>query len=77
MFGSGTTPAVAGGKVPLLLHLLSPAGRPLQVTRDLAGFWASSYRAVRAEMRGRYPKHDWPEDPAAAPPTSRAKRRSP
>ncbi len=76
MFGAKETPRVAGGKVPLLLHLLSPAGRPLQVTRDLAGFWATSYKAVRAEMRGRYPKHPWPEDPATAEPTSRVKRRS-
>ena len=76
MFGSAETPRIAGGKVALRLQLLSPAGRPLQVTRDLAGFWDSSYRAVRGEMRGRYPKHPWPEDPRNAEPTSRAKRRS-
>ncbi len=76
MFGTGTTPAVAGGKVRLRLHLLSPAGRPLQVTSDLEGFWANSYRAVRSDMRGRYPKHPWPEDPRNAEPTSRAKRRA-
>ena len=74
MFGAAATPRIAGGKVALRLHLLSPAGRPLQVTSDLAGFWATSYRAVRAEMRGRYPKHPWPEDPLGALPTSRAKR---
>ncbi len=74
MFGAAATPRIAGGKVALRLHLLSPAGRPLQVTSDLAGFWATSYRAVRAEMRGRYPKHPWPEDPLSAVPTSRAKR---
>ena len=75
LFGARETPAVAGGRVKLLLHLLSPAGRPLQVTSDLGGFWQGSYPAVRNEMRGRYPKHPWPEDPLAAPPTARAKRR--
>jgi ATP-dependent helicase HrpB len=76
MFGATTTPAVIGGKVPLLLHLLSPAGRPLQVTRDLKGFWGNSYPPIRSEMRGRYPKHHWPENPLDAIPTARAKRRS-
>jgi ATP-dependent helicase HrpB len=76
MFGSAETPSVMGGKIALRLQLLSPAGRPLQVTRDLAGFWETSYRAVRSEMRGRYPKHPWPEDPRSAEPTNRAKRRS-
>lgn len=75
MFGCAETPTIAGGKVKLVLHLLSPARRPLQVTSDLAGFWQSSYRAVRAEMRGQYPKHDWPDDPMAAKPTARAKPR--
>jgi len=76
LFGARETPAVAEGRVSLVLHLLSPAGRPLQVTRDLAGFWRSSYAAVRSEMRGRYPKHPWPEDPLTAVPTAKAKRRA-
>lgn len=67
MFGLHASPAVAG--VPVLVHLLSPAGRPAAVTADLASFWKDGYRAVRAELRGRYPKHPWPEDPAAAEPT--------
>lgn len=74
MFGSLDTPRVAGE--PVLLHLLSPAGRPLQITADLAGFWAGSYEQVRREMRGRYPKHAWPQDPAAAVPTRHTNRRS-
>lgn len=76
MFGQADTPRIADGRAQLALHLLSPAGRPVQVTRDLAGFWRSSYFEVRKEMRGRYPKHEWPEDPLAAAPTRRAKRRS-
>ena len=75
LFGLARHPAIAGGRVPLVLHLLSPAGRPIQVTRDLPGFWAGSWAAVRAELRGRYPKHPWPEDPARAEPTRRAKPR--
>lgn len=67
MFGLAETPRVAG--VPVLVHLLSPAGRPAAVTTDLASFWKDGYRAVRAELRGRYPRHPWPEDPAAAEPT--------
>lgn len=74
MFGQEHTPAVCSGKCPLTIHLLSPAGRPLQVTRDLAGFWRGSYAAVRAEMRGRYPKHPWPEDPLTALPTRKTRK---
>ncbi len=66
MFGAETTPTVARGRVPLLLRLLSPAQRPIQVTRDLAGFWRTSYTEVRKDMRGQYPKHNWPEDPLGA-----------
>jgi ATP-dependent helicase HrpB len=75
LFGLSQHPALAGGRVPLTLHLLSPAHRPIQITRDLAGFWRGSWAEVRAELRGRYPKHFWPEDPASAAPTSRAKPR--
>jgi len=75
MFGCVDTPAVVSGQVPLTVHLLSPAGRPLQVTQDLAGFWATSYHDVRKEMLGRYPKHPWPEDPQNAVPTKRTKPR--
>ena len=74
LFGLAQHPAIAGGKVPLLIELLSPAQRPVQMTRDLPGFWRGSYAAVRSEMRGRYPKHPWPEDPLHAAPTRRAKR---
>ena len=74
-FGLQRHPSIARGRIPLTLRLLSPARRPIQVTRDLPGFWAGSWKDVRAEMRGRYPKHVWPEDPAAAAPTSRAKPR--
>ena len=75
LFGTRETPTVLGGRVALTLHLLSPAQRPVQVTRDLAGFWRSSYFDVRKDMRARYPKHEWPEDPLSAPPTRRAKPR--
>ncbi|WP_426497511.1 ATP-dependent helicase HrpB [Streptomyces sp. D54] len=79
LFGMGETPRVAG--VPILVHLLSPAGRPAAVTADLASFWQEGYRAVRAELRGRYPKHPWPEDPATVPATrftsARLKRQGP
>jgi len=74
MLGETETPAIAGGRVPILLHLLSPAGRPVQVTRDLAGFWQGSYAQVKAEMKGRYPKHLWPDDPLRAAPTRRSKK---
>jgi len=75
LFGFDRHPAIAGGRIPLLIELLSPAQRPVQTTRDLPGFWRGSYAAVRAEMRGRYPKHPWPDDPLAAAPTRRAKPR--
>jgi ATP-dependent helicase HrpB len=75
MFGLADTPRIADGRVPVTLHLLSPAHRPVQVTRDLAGFWRSSYFDVRKDLRGRYPKHEWPEDPLNAEPTRRAKPR--
>jgi ATP-dependent helicase HrpB len=75
MFGTRDTPAVLGGRVTLTLQLLSPAQRPVQVTRDLAGFWRSSYFDVRKDLRSRYPKHPWPDDPLSAPPTRRAKPR--
>jgi ATP-dependent helicase HrpB len=75
MFGATATPAIAGGRVPLLLHLLSPAQRPIQVTRDLVSFWRRGYAEVRGDLRGRYPKHYWPDDPMAAQPTSRVRPR--
>ncbi len=76
LFGWDAAPRLAGGRVPLVVHLLSPAGRPAAVTSDLASFWREGYRAVRAELRGRYPRHPWPEDPARAVPTRRTKRAS-
>ncbi len=75
VFGLTETPRVGGGGIPVTLHLLSPAHRPVQVTRDLAGFWRTSYFDVRKDLRGRYPKHEWPEDPLSATPTRRAKPR--
>ena len=75
LFGSQHHPAIAKGQLPLTLLLLAPSGRPLQITRDLPGFWAGSWADVRSEMRGRYPKHPWPDDPARAAPTARAKPR--
>ncbi|HGN8723007.1 ATP-dependent helicase HrpB [uncultured Enterobacter sp.] len=76
MFGEATTPSIAEGRVPLVLELLSPAHRPLQITRDLGAFWAGSYREVQKEMKGRYPKHVWPDDPANTAPTRRTKKYS-
>ncbi|TYL84340.1 ATP-dependent helicase HrpB [Bradyrhizobium cytisi] len=75
LFGLNAHPSIAAGKVPLVLELLSPAQRPVQVTRDLPGFWRGSYAAVRSDLRGRYPRHPWPEDPASALPTRRVKPR--
>jgi ATP-dependent helicase HrpB len=75
LYGLKDHPAIAGGRLPLTLELLSPAHRPIQVTRDLPGFWKGSWSDVRADMRGRYPRHLWPEDPASAAPTARAKPR--
>lgn len=74
MFGEPTTPSIAEGRVALVLELLSPAHRPLQITRDLAAFWEGAYREVQKEMKGRYPKHVWPDSPATAQPTRRTKR---
>jgi ATP-dependent helicase HrpB len=76
LFGLVEGPRIGGGRVPLTLRLLSPAHRPVQVTRDLAGFWKGSYHEVRKQLRGRYPKHHWPEDPAHAEPTRRTKPRA-
>jgi len=75
LFGMTETPRLAGGRMPLTVHLLSPAHRPVQVTQDLASFWRDTYFEVRKDLRGRYPKHHWPEDPLSAEPTSKAKRR--
>jgi ATP-dependent helicase HrpB len=75
LFGLSETPRVAGGRVKVLLHLLAPNYRPQQVTNDLASFWANTYPQVRKDLRGRYPKHAWPEDPLAAPPEHRPRRR--
>ncbi|MBU0970957.1 MAG: ATP-dependent helicase HrpB [Proteobacteria bacterium] len=75
MFGLAKSPAIARGKIPITLHLLSPAGRPVQITQDLANFWKTTYRAVKKDLMGRYPKHYWPEEPLSAVPTNRAKPR--
>ena len=74
-FGWVDSPVFAGGRLPLVLHLTDPAGRPVAVTSDLKSFWAGPYRDVRAQLRGRYPKHPWPEDPFSEKPTSRVKPR--
>ena len=76
MFGCAETPSIADGRVPLMVHLLSPAGYPLQITQDLAGFWAKGYHQVKREMKGRYPKHPWPDDPVHAPATRHTKKLS-
>jgi ATP-dependent helicase HrpB len=75
LFGLADTPRIAGGRVPLTLHLLSPGGKPVQVTQDLRSFWERTYPEVRRELKGRYPKHPWPDDPWSATPTHRAKPR--
>jgi ATP-dependent helicase HrpB len=71
------TPRIGGGRVPLVIHLLSPAHRPVQVTRDLASFWRTGYFDVRKDLKGRYPKHFWPDDPLRAQATSRVRPRPP
>jgi len=76
MFGLAATPTVAGGRAAVLIHLLSPAGRPVQITTDLKGFWENGYPQVKRELKGRYPRHPWPDDPWAATPTARTRRRT-
>jgi ATP-dependent helicase HrpB len=75
IFGLADTPRLAQGRVPVMLHLLSPAQRPVQVTQDLKGFWQRTWPEVKKELKGRYPKHPWPEDPLSAPATRGARRR--
>ena len=75
LFGLADTPRIAGGRVAVKLHLLSPARRPVQVTQDLASFWKNTYAEVKKDLKGRYPKHYWPDDPLVAEPTARAKPR--
>ncbi len=75
LFGMTETPRIAGGRVPLTIHLLSPAHRPVQVTRDLASFWKTGYFEVKKDLKGRYPKHYWPDDPLQAQATSRVRPR--
>ncbi len=75
MFGMTQTPTIGNGRVAITIHLLSPAHRPVQVTRDLASFWTQGYAEVRKELKGRYPRHYWPDDPLTAIATARAKPR--
>jgi ATP-dependent helicase HrpB len=75
MFGLADTPRIADGRVKVLLHLLSPARRPVQITQDLNGFWNTGYPEVKKDLKGRYPKHPWPDDPWNAVPTKRTKPR--
>jgi ATP-dependent helicase HrpB len=75
MFGLADTPMIANNRVKILLHLLSPARRPVQITQDLKGFWNNAYQLVKKDLKGRYPKHPWPDDPWNAVPTSRTKKR--
>jgi ATP-dependent helicase HrpB len=75
MFGLADTPRIANGKIAVLLHLLSPARRPVQITQDLAGFWQSSYHDVKKDLKGRYPKHHWPDNPLHAQATAKIKRK--
>jgi ATP-dependent helicase HrpB len=75
MFGLAETPKICHNRIPVLLHLLSPARRPVQITADLAGFWRNAYHEVKKELKGRYPKHHWPDDPWQARPTARTKKR--
>ncbi|HEY5717114.1 MAG TPA: ATP-dependent helicase C-terminal domain-containing protein, partial [Motiliproteus sp.] len=76
LFGLDATPSIVDGRQPLLLELLSPAMRPIQTTSDLAGFWANTYFEVKKDLKGRYPKHPWPDDPLSAQPTRFTKRRA-
>jgi ATP-dependent helicase HrpB len=76
LFGLGETPTLGPNKIPITFHLLAPNGRPVQTTRDLKSFWERTYPEVRKELRGRYPRHPWPDDPWTATPTHRTKRRS-
>jgi ATP-dependent helicase HrpB len=77
MFGIRETPRIAAGRVPVLIHLLAPNGRPQQVTQDLASFWKNTYPQVKKELQARYPKHAWPDNPAEAVPSRRPARRKP
>jgi len=76
MFGETVNPKIMGGKINLTVHLLSPARRPLQITTDLGGFWQNSYPEIKKEMKGRYPKHPWPDDPLQSMPTKRIKKKN-